>query len=243
MPPSSSTIRVLVSHSDPLLAAGITAALQDEPDMNVRLHDGSDLERIHLTTGVATDIIAADYDTALEVARSRARNPAPPKLPLPRLLVVTARDGEWHVRAAFKAGVHGYSLTGQPLHELIHAVRVMHRGARYLCAAGAARLAESVGAESLTVRETEVLCELVCGASNKVIASKLGVELGTVKTHIRALMAKLNAHSRTETVAIALRRGLIAEGSGSVFAARHLQSARALAALRPPSSVTAFTNT
>ena len=62
----------------------------------------------------------------------------------------------------------------------------------------------------LTPRETDVLACLVDGASNKVIARRLGISQHTVKFHVEAIFAKLNVASRAEAVAKSLRYRLVA---------------------------------
>jgi DNA-binding NarL/FixJ family response regulator len=62
---------------------------------------------------------------------------------------------------------------------------------------------------SLTPREHEVLAAMADGASNKVIARRLGISLHTVKFHVAAILAKLDADSRTEAVARAAHLGLV----------------------------------
>ena len=61
----------------------------------------------------------------------------------------------------------------------------------------------------LTPRETDVLNALATGMANKEIARQLGISLHTVKFHLESLMRKLNASSRTEAIARALRLGLL----------------------------------
>jgi DNA-binding NarL/FixJ family response regulator len=63
--------------------------------------------------------------------------------------------------------------------------------------------------DALTRRELEVLRTLANGSGNKEIADQLGISDNTVKFHIAQIMAKLGAHSRTEAVAIGMKRGLI----------------------------------
>ena len=62
---------------------------------------------------------------------------------------------------------------------------------------------------ALTPRETEVLRLLADGASNKIIAFKLGISDHTVKFHVTSILSKLNAGSRTEAVTLGVRMGLI----------------------------------
>lgn len=63
--------------------------------------------------------------------------------------------------------------------------------------------------EPLTEREVQVLELLAEGLSNKAIALRLGISDQTIKVHVASISGKLGAHNRTETVRLALRRGLI----------------------------------
>lgn len=90
--------------------------------------------------------------------------------------------------------------------------------------AGAATLAESTAASAilmeantlshdaatpLTPRELEVLRLMADGASNKIIAHKLGISDHTVKFHVTSILSKLNAGTRTEAVTLGVRQGLV----------------------------------
>jgi len=61
----------------------------------------------------------------------------------------------------------------------------------------------------LTPRELEVLGLMAMGLGNKLIAAELGISTHTTKFHVAAVLAKLGAHSRTEAVALGMRRGLV----------------------------------
>jgi DNA-binding NarL/FixJ family response regulator len=60
-----------------------------------------------------------------------------------------------------------------------------------------------------TPREQEVLGLLATGASNKMIARRLGISVATAKFHVAAVLAKLGARGRSDAVAIGVRRGLL----------------------------------
>jgi two-component system nitrate/nitrite response regulator NarL len=62
----------------------------------------------------------------------------------------------------------------------------------------------------LTPREREIVELMADGANNRIIASRLAISRHTVKFHVASILAKLGARSRTEAVALALRRGLLA---------------------------------
>jgi len=199
-------INVLISHANPLIASGLAAALRDQDDFTARVLDPdgplapADLREI--------DVLVADYPFAMTIAGAQHAAIEGPPARAPRIMVLSSNDGEWRVRSALDAGVLGYVVTSRPLHEIVEGVRALHRGRRYLCPCTAARMADSYMSQALTRREAEVLKALGAGVSNKTIARQLGMEVGTVKSHLRSMMSKLNAHNRTEIVAIALTRGL-----------------------------------
>ncbi len=73
------------------------------------------------------------------------------------------------------------------------------------------RIAEKMTHDALTSREQAILRQIMLGMSNKAIARELAVAVGTVKTYVKSILRKLNAGSRTEAAAIALRRGILGE--------------------------------
>ena len=195
---------VLVMHHDPLLRAGLVAALRQHPAFDVFV-DGdaaaSDMDspRMH--------VVIADYGQAMQFAAGAAHGP----LATARILILTSNDREADIRRAVEAGVHGYLLLGGALSELIEGVTMVARGMRYLAQSVAQRMADSLTRASLTLREVEVLQLVVAGESNKAIARQLRIELGTVKSHMTAIMTKLGATSRTQAASIATARGLVEE--------------------------------
>jgi DNA-binding NarL/FixJ family response regulator len=224
-----STISVLVCHSNPLIACGVASALREQEDFEVFVESrlGDVLHGCASATDV--DVLIADHQLAIDTARAQRDGENRQRGRPPRIMVLSSNDGEWRVRSALDAGVFGYVVTSRPLHEIVEGIRALHRGARYLCPLAAARMAESCMSQQLTPRESEVLQVLGAGVSNKIIAKQLDMEVGTVKSHLRSMMSKLNAHNRTEIVAIALTRGLIPRGGPQAREA-------ARAAARPESS-------
>ncbi|RZA34551.1 MAG: response regulator transcription factor [Lysobacteraceae bacterium] len=86
---------------------------------------------------------------------------------------------------------------------------------RYLSESMTRSVADSLTRESLTGRETDVLQLLAQGCCNKSIARKLGIGVGTVKTHVKGVMSKLDATARTHAVVVATQRGLIRPGGSA----------------------------
>jgi two-component system, NarL family, response regulator YdfI len=94
--------------------------------------------------------------------------------------------------------------------QVIHAIRSVASGLMIFDSALIPRPTEDdTFAESLTPRETEVLRLLADGLGNKEIAAHLNISEHTIKFHIRSILAKLGASSRTEAVSRGLRSGLI----------------------------------
>jgi DNA-binding NarL/FixJ family response regulator len=194
-------LNVLVMHAEPLVAVGLAAALRQCPGFAVQVHG------VDRASTDAIDVIVADYQDGVQLAASPGTRA--PAIKAARVLVMTAHDREHEVRRALEAGVHGYLLLGCPIQELIAGVRALARGSRYLCLAVAQRMAESLTREALTPREADVLRLLVRGQCNKSIAKQLEIAVGTVKAHVKAIMGKLDASSRTEAASVAAQRGLI----------------------------------
>jgi DNA-binding NarL/FixJ family response regulator len=200
-------LRILVQHEDPLLCAGLLAALRQHAQFDVH-PDGSEAPA---DDSSSVDVVIVDYRRGLLLADGAER--AARGLFQARILVLTANDREGDVRRAVEAGIHGYLLAGGPLQELIDAVTAVAHGARHLSPGVAQRIAESLTRTSLTSREQDVLQRVVMGEPNKVIARQLQIEVGTVKSHMRAIMTKLGAASRTQAAGMAARLGLVDERS------------------------------
>jgi DNA-binding NarL/FixJ family response regulator len=211
-------IKILIVHDDPIVAAGLSSGLSRYSEFNACEHDGAQLGAA-AAGSAPLDVVVADYEHGVRLATEARRSDAPGKAP--RVVIVGGINREWEIKSAVGRGVHGYMLVGCSIDELANAVRAVHRGMRYLSPPVAERLAESCSQEALTMREEDVLCLVVEGLSNKEISRRLGIAIGTVKSHLKAAFDKLAVDSRTQAVAAVERRGLLrhrrasaASGSG-----------------------------
>lgn len=200
------TIAVHVLHGDALVAAGLAATLRECRDMV----QCAGLARPGPQRPV--DVVIADYECGLALlAQGRAGqcDAGPGHRTGAAVLILSQRDTEFEVRHALEQGARGYLVLGCGVEELLAAVRALRAGLRHIGGKAAQRLADSVAFEALTGREQAVLRLLVQGLGNKAIAHRLGIAMGTVKSHLKAIFQKLNAGSRTEVAAVAERRGLL----------------------------------
>lgn len=196
-------IIVDVSHVDPVVEAGISAALRRQADFDV-----AETECPGTRLGASRHVVVTDYAAGLALVSAQRANPFAPAT-APAVLVMTPRHKESEIRRALEAGVRGYLLIGCSIDELVGAVRALSTGVRHISVEAARLLADSIAREALTPREAEVLALVVEGLGNKAIARDLDVGIGTVKSHLRSIYGKLNATTRTEAVTMAERRGLL----------------------------------
>ncbi|EKU82913.1 response regulator transcription factor [Massilia timonae] len=202
MPTIPSAVHII--HTDPVMTAGLHAILAGRQEWRVSTHPSQPEAR------QVARMLVADYDTGLALAR----RPEHAGLRRPSVLIVTQLDKEWEVRLAMDAGVQGYVLQSCSQDELLEAVASLVQGQRYLSESVTRSVAASLSRETLTGRETDVLQLLAEGCCNKSIARRLGIGVGTVKTHVKGVMSKLDATARTHAVVVATQRGLIRPGSG-----------------------------
>jgi NarL family two-component system response regulator LiaR len=132
-----------------------------------------------------------------------------------RVVVLTTFVDEERVRAAIEAGAVGYLLKDVGRAELLSAIRAASRGQPSLHPVAQRYLMKQVSTPPvasplamLTQRELEVLCLIAAGESNKSIARKLQLSIGTVKGHVSAILSKLQVNSRTQAALVAVEQGL-----------------------------------
>ena len=202
------TIRVLTVDDHPLLRAGISGAINAQPDMSVvaEAADGEEAIasfRIHRPDVTLMDIRMPKTNGIDAISAIRK------EFPSARVVVLTTYGGDIQALRAFKAGAVGYLLKSMLRTELIDTIRLAHGGMRRIPPEIALELAEHAGDDILTTREIEVLRDVAKGSSNKVIAARLAISEHTVKGHLKNILSKLDASDRTHAVMIALKRGFL----------------------------------
>src|SRR6056297_927140 len=138
--------------------------------------------------------------------------------PQARILILSSFPEEDAVRAAMRAGAHGWLDKQQDPSALADAVRAALRGELPMAAEAVRALAappRSDPFQELTPRERQVLSGIANGLSNREIAQRLGVREKTVKTHAGHLFAKLGVERRTQAALLAMEHGIAGPGEGS----------------------------
>ena len=124
-------------------------------------------------------------------------------------IVLTTFHGDEDIHKAMSAGARSYLLKGMSHDELLDAVRKVHAGRQYLSKTVQQSLANRMPSSDLSAREAEILGLIVKGLTNKEIAAKLNITVGTVKWHLNILFARLNVTDRTQAAVAALHRGIV----------------------------------
>ncbi len=173
---------------------------------------------LHLARDCAPDVVLLDLrmpgTDGIEVLK-RMRGEGIDRF----VAMLTTSTEEADVIASLQAGANGYLLKDMEPDDLVAALNDIVAGKTVVANELTGILARAVRQEKaepvreaafsdLTPREMQILCHLAAGQSNKVIARELGISDGTVKLHVKAILRKLDVHSRVEAAVIAVERGL-----------------------------------
>ncbi len=211
-------MKVLLIDDHALFRVGLQTLLESR-GITVVATAGSGQEGLRLTEEHQPDIILLDMRmpdmSGLEVLRELRRRGA--EMPI---VMLTTSDDERDLVDALRSGAQGYLLKDIDPEELVDVLNDIVAGKTVVAPNLTGVLAKVVQEgeqavevpespfSSLTPREMEILCHLAEGQSNKVIARNLGISDGTVKLHVKAILRKLDVHSRVEAAVIAVERGI-----------------------------------
>ena len=201
-------IGILIADDHSVLRQGLVSLIGFESDMMVVGEAGNGREAVelwkrHRPEVTLLDLRMPELDGVGVIKQIRADDENA------RIIVLTTFDGDEDIYRAIQAGAKGYLLKDAPREALMDCIRRVHAGETCVPVHLAAKLAQRVSGETLSDREIDVLKLMAQGKSNKEIGSALFISEGTVKSHVKAIFAKMNVISRTEAVATATRRGLI----------------------------------
>jgi DNA-binding NarL/FixJ family response regulator len=215
---TGTTIRVVVVDDHPVVREGLRSFLGSRDGIDV-VGEAADVDgAVAAAAAAQPDVVLLDL-----VLPGGGGVAALPRLlgldPAPRVLVLTSFGGDDQALAAVRAGASGWLGKDVPPAELEAAVRTVHRGGSVLDPAIAGRVLAEVaspssgvpGLDQLTAREREVLALLGLGLSNRELAARMFVAEKTVKTHVSAVLSKLQLADRTQAALFAVHHGLAAE--------------------------------
>jgi DNA-binding NarL/FixJ family response regulator len=126
-----------------------------------------------------------------------------------KVIIMTAAAGDDEIYRGLRAGAQSYLLKDAAAEEVVKATLLAMEGQRYLAQGVAAKLADHLNFVRLSQRELAILKFMAHGLTNKGVGRMAGITEGTVKFHVNNILTKLQCASRTEAVALGLKRGLI----------------------------------
>ncbi|GAB3460964.1 response regulator transcription factor [Actinophytocola sediminis] len=212
-PGDAPAIAVLIADDDPVVRFGLTMMLRGATDLRVVAEACDGGEAVELAARHAPDVVLMDIRmpgtdgiTATETLRARGD--------APQIVVLTTFDSDDHVLRALRAGAAGFLLKDTPPEELVVAIRQAAQGKPVLSPEVTRRLIDRVaGAEpgrdaraeaarrrldTLAPRERTVAIDVGAGRSNAEIAARHHLGLATIKTHVSAILAKLDLDNRVQ---------------------------------------------
>ena len=208
-------IKVLIVDDHPIVLEGMKRMFETEADIQIvgTAQDGSDAMKQcqKAKPNVAiVDLVMPGMD-GVEVTRMLGK-----AFPRTRVLILTMHDNEEYAVRVLRAGAAGFIPKGASAHELVHAVRKVHRGETYVSPAILEKIGAHIGrlrkgdaVTELTPRELEVLRKIADGKTVAQTAKEMHLSISTVHTHRYRMMERLGVKTNAALVRFALENGLV----------------------------------
>jgi DNA-binding NarL/FixJ family response regulator len=216
-------IRVVVVDDQDLVRSGFRMLLSVEDDMQVVGEAANGHAALEVVRTAEPDVVLMDVQMpvldGIEATRRIAVDGRP------RVVILTTFERDDYLFAALEAGASGFLLKSCTADELVSAIRNVASGHALLAPAMTRRVIERATRrpavarddqvlQRLTDRESDVLTLLAGGLSNAEIADELVLGTATVKSHVSAILTKLDLRDRVQAVVVAYRSGLVPPSQG-----------------------------
>ena len=213
-------IRILIADDHNFIIDGIIAMLKNDENISVIGTANNGKEAVELNDLLNPDIIIMDISMPVLSGIEATRHILSGN-PTAKVIALTQHEDNEYILQFIKAGGMGYLLKTSKKHEFVEAIRIVHRGEKYLSKTVSnimldnlmlSQKSDSSEKDSkilLTTREVEIIRLIANDLTNNEIADKLFISLRTVETHRRNLMQKLNVKTVVSLIRYAIKNDII----------------------------------
>jgi DNA-binding NarL/FixJ family response regulator len=218
-------VRVLIVDDDDLMRAGLRGVLASDERIELVGEADDGRQAVYRTRLLKPDVVLMDVRMP-DLDGISATRELLTAFPDVKVVILTTFEQDDYIFGALSAGASGFLLKRTRPEELIAAIHTIAAGDSLLSPSVTSRVIERMAGQpspdatrdarlgELTPRETEVLSLMARGLSNAEIAAALVIEESTVKTHVKRILAKLDARDRVQAVIFAYESGLSSAGPG-----------------------------
>lgn len=199
---------ILIADDHELVRSGLSLVLGYQKDFTVVGAASNGEEAVAAALALRPDLIILDLMMPAKDGTQATREILA-AFPSARIVILTTYATSFEILAALDAGAYGALSKDISNADLVQSLHDVLAGHHVLSPDIQNLIAANLESSTLTARQVEILGMLARGLSNHDIATALRLSENGVKFHLRGLFAKLGAATRTEAVAVALRRRLL----------------------------------
>ncbi len=208
-------VKILIADDHVLVRDGLKRLIESEAGFTVLGEAGNSDEALKFLHRRRCDLIILDISmpgkNGMELLKELRE-----LYPQLKILILTMHPEERFAIRALKAGADGYLTKMSAPNELLHAIRKISSGGKYISASLAESIAQTLGEKSsgaghelLSDREFEVMRLLGAGQTVSEIAKTLNLSRSTVSTYRKRILEKLGLHSNAEIIHYAMQHGIV----------------------------------